>query len=125
MTILSVRDVTGEQAEAERCAARVRTRAVLGREHVCLWPVALRPVPRFVDAHAACPVVEVLEPRMICEPCAEGEHDYCDDFVRYEEYIKWLQAHPFGDKVIGQTETKVIKANRPYDSCPCQHKVKV
>lgn len=62
---------------------------------------------------------------MICEPCINGLHENCEDKQRHAHYVQWLQSHPFGeDAVIGQGEMIVIKANRPYDSCPCQHKIK-
>lgn len=60
---------------------------------------------------------------MMCQACNDGEHGKCEDVVRYDRYVAWLRSHPFGvDAVIGQAQMVVIKANRPYDSCPCQHK---
>lgn len=70
---------------------------------------------------------------MICTPCCENRHEACDDVVRREGYVKWLRATYAPKKgrrgqkdnpgvVVGPAELAVIRANEPYDSCPCQHR---
>lgn len=71
--------------------------------------------------------MEILEPRMICEPCTEGDHPNCEDHTRHAKFVRWLQETYGGPDgvVVGQEESRVIKANRPYPSCSCQHKVPI
>ena len=66
---------------------------------------------------------------MICPACSEGEHESCDDVIRYRGFVKWLQSKPDGigtkSRPVGQAELSIIRANTPYNSCPCQHKARV
>lgn len=60
---------------------------------------------------------------MICQPCIDKNHHDCEDQVRQDKFVEWLRTTYEGPD-FGPEESRVIKANRPYPSCSCQHKVK-
>lgn len=61
---------------------------------------------------------------MICPPCAEQRHEECEDVARQASYVEWLRSTYGGPgkAAVGSEELAVIKANKPHDTCPCQHK---
>lgn len=58
---------------------------------------------------------------MICAPCADGDHERCEDNRNAEAFTLWLRTF-FAGVTVGAPEQRTIHANRPRRTCPCQHR---
>ena len=65
---------------------------------------------------------------MICRPCANRQHEKCDDLAREFRFDVWRAKLPDPDPTdLGSlvdhlnNRRRLIEANRPSRGCPCHH----
>lgn len=58
----------------------------------------------------------------ICRACQVQNHGECEDVFRQKAFRTWKKGYG-KRKAVGKKEKEIIRANKPYDSCTCQHRL--